>query len=57
MLDVSCGYGGWGIRAAKEGAAAEVVMLDEAVRAVRFAETNSKINEVDEKVGVRRGSC
>ncbi|KAF4674687.1 hypothetical protein FOL46_004216 [Perkinsus olseni] len=50
VLDISCGYGGWGIRAAKEGAANEVVMLDESVKAVRYAEANAKINEVDDKV-------
>ncbi|KAF4755288.1 hypothetical protein FOZ62_018452, partial [Perkinsus olseni] len=50
VLDIACGYGGWGIRAAKEGAANEVVMLDESVKAVRYAEANAKINDVDDKV-------
>ncbi|KAF4669511.1 hypothetical protein FOL47_002469 [Perkinsus chesapeaki] len=50
VLDLYCGYGQWGIRAAAEGGAAEVVLLDESVKALRYAEENVKANDVTERV-------
>ncbi len=56
MLDVCCHVGAFGLRCAAAGASA-VTLLDSSAPALAHAAETSRLNGVEERVGIRRGDA
>ncbi len=55
VLDLYCYTGGFGISAAKQGQAREVLGVDSSAAAITMAEENARMNEVSDRVRFERG--